>query len=355
MKIWSAAAWFMSLLLLGSCTTDFEVYAPEKEIRSVYCVLNPNDSVQYVRVAKAFQFRGDALQYAAANDLSVTGRVVKLSNGNKTWFATQETMPKDSGDFYPFHAVYKFVTDGSGVGKDTLREGQTYRLEIGAPEDDDYVTGETVVPSVPRIKGELNIISAAGSSKCLPTLALERKFNMFWQKAPEAGVFYEVRVRMEFERNGVPQPTIVWGPTELFNVNRRCNEGSGNICYQFAERELLRSFFRKMPVENGVSYTYNTANACVPNSTLLNLMPKSLCFEATAVDEKLSNYMQVNNPKFLDLTGTKPEYTNLGGKIDVVGIFGSYSTDRKYAVLNDCSEALLGLNGQVLPPACNWE
>lgn len=344
-----------TMAFLAACTTDFEVYAPEKEIRSVYCVLNPADSVQYVRVAKAFQFKGDALEYAGQNDLSMSGRIVKLTDGTKVWTAQEiPSSPRDSGIFIPFHTVYKFSTDGQGVGRDTLREGITYKLEIGANEDPDYLSAETTIPAIPKIKGELSIKPGAGNSRCLPRLSLDRKQNIYWTKE-ESDISYELRVGLEFTANNIPQATSIWGPTELFVSIRRCVEGTGNICYQFGEKELLTTFFADMPVMQNTTYRYVTTDSCVPQPTLLDLLPKSLWFEVTAVDGRLADYMNVNNPKFSDLTGAKPEYTNVTGKLEAVGVFGSYTTDRKYAIMSFCSEALLGLNGRPLPQGCSWD
>ena len=350
MKFRSLINFAVLAALLVGCSTDFEVYAPEKEIRSVYCVLHANDSVQYLRLAKAFQYQGDALVYAKENDLSVTGRTVRLTSGTKTWTAVEvPNTPKEDGIFLPNHTVYRFDTDGA----DSLVEGNTYKLEIGTPEQTDYLYAETVLPTVPRIKGGLSIVSGAGNSKCLPKVALERKFNMFWTKGG-TGVNYEVRVGLNYERNGEAR-TATWGPTELFEDNKRCNEGNGNICFQFGEKDLLRDFYSEMAPAFQVAYTYNTQDSCVPLPTLQHLLPKSLYFEVTSVDEKLSNYMTVNNPKFTDLTGARLEYSNLIGNVDAVGVFGSTSQDRKYAVLQTCGEALLGLNGKQLPAGCNWD
>jgi Domain of unknown function (DUF4249) len=350
MKFRSLIHFAVLATLLVGCTTEFEVYAPEKEIRSVFCVLHANDSVQYLRLAKAFQYEGDALIYAKDNDLSVTGRTVRLTSGNKTWTAVEvPNTPKEDGIFLANHTVYRFDT----YGADSLVEGNTYRLEVGTPEQEDYLFAETTLPIVPRIKGELAVVSGAGNSKCLPKLALERKFNLFWTKG-QAGVNYEVMVGLNYERNGESR-TAIWGPTEIFNENKRCNEGAGNICHQFGEKDLLRDFYSEMEPGFQVSYTYDTQDSCVPLPTLQYLFPKSLYFEVTAVDEKLSNYMTVNNPKFTDLTGTKLEYSNIQGNLDAVGVFGSTSQDRKYAILLACGEALLGLNGRQLPVGCTWD
>ena len=338
--------------LLTSCRTDFDVYAPEKEYRVVYCVLDPADSVQYVRIGNAFQFEGDALVFAAENDLSLSGESVRLTdeNGN-VWTAVEvPNYPKDSGTFIPSQTIYKFTTDGSSSENAPLEHEMTYRLEIGTEEAEDYVTGLTIIPELPQIRGSLNIFSGAGTTQCLPRLSLDRNLNFYWRKLAD-NIQYEARVYFTFQKDGAEQ-TLQWGPTNLLDANRGCNEGSGSICYEFAENELLNFFKNSMP-EDGSIYTYDRADSCAPASNL-DLLPQSLCFEVTAVDEFLGNYIQVNDPRYTDLTSAKPEYTNLSGNVAVAGVFGSYSTDKRYAIMRECSEALLGLNGTALPLGCEW-
>ncbi len=348
----------IAVLLLGfavlGCSTDFDVNAPAKEIRVVYSILHPEDSVQYVRVSSAFQVEGDALQYAAERDLSLSGLNIRLTGDGKTWIAEEETgIPKDSGIFIPNQFVYKFITDGSGSGRDTLKSNTRYTLEISTEDQADYIRGETLIPASPRIKGDLSIVAAAGQSKCLPRLFLDRRLNLYWTRSDNSNVNFEVRVYFTFQKDGISQD-LRWGPTNLFNENKRCTEGSANICYQFSEKELLAYFFDSMPID-GSNYTYITADSCVPNASSIDQLPKSLGFEVTAVDEFLSNYMTVNDPRFVDLTGVKPEYTNLSGNIEVVGVFGSIHTSIRYAIMRECSEALLGLNNQLPPAGCEWD
>jgi hypothetical protein len=353
--------WALLLLLavlLPSCSTDFEVYAPEREIRSVFCILNQKDSVQYVRVAKAYQVEGDAIVYAAQNDLSVRDLTVRLTSAydpNRTWLAEQvNDFPKDpNGAFTTTHTVYRIYTDGAGPGRDTLLPNERYKLEIGTPENDDYVFAETTVPGRPRIKGELGQLAVSqGTLLCLPDIALDKKFNFFFQRL-DTTVNYEIRVYLTFAIDGEEQ-TLRWGPTDLFTDNLRCNEGSGSVCYQFTAKELPRYWLNYMPENQFVKYTYVTKDSCVLNQSLVGLLPKSLGFEVTAVDEYLSNYMKVNDPQVLDLSGTKPEYTNLRGNIDAVGVLGSINSEIKYGILNQCSEALLHLNDRNPPLNCSW-
>lgn len=342
------------LSTLFGCSTDFEVYAPEKEIRVVFGVLDPSDTVQYIRISTAYQFEGDALAFAAENDLSLSGQKVIMTGGGNTWTGIEvSNFPKDStGIFVPNQTIYKFITDGSAPERQTLSSETRYRLEIGTPDAGDFISGETTIPALPQIRGDLNPTSGAGSSLCLPRLFLEREFQTYWTRlAPE--VHYELRVYFTFAKNGVEE-TIRWGPTDLFNDNKRCNQGSASVCYKFSEKQLLTFFKSRMP-EDGSIYTYVTKDSCVPTPSQVDLFPTSLKFEVTAVDEYLGNYMEVNNPKYIDLTAAKPEYTNLSGNVEVVGVFGSVNQDFRYALLRDCGEALLGLNGRTtLPAGCEW-
>lgn len=358
-KFFSRRSAFVSLLVLvcgvvlTSCRTDFDVYEDAKEIRIVYGILDPADSVQFVRVSTAFQVEGDALQYAAERDLSLSGLVVRMTGGDNTWIGEEVEVSKDDGIFVPNQFIYRFVTDGSDADHEMLEGEVRYKLEVGAPDSPGYVTGETTTPAQPRIKGELNLVPSSGNSTCLPLLYLDRKQNVYWARNSNPNVNFELRVYLNFERNGVSQE-VRWGPSDLFNVNKRCNEGSANVCYQFGEKDLLRYFKNFMP-EDGSIYTYDTEDSCVVNPSFLDLLPETMGFEVTSVDEYLSNYMTVNDPKNTDLTNTKPEYTNMSGSIDVVGVFGSKSQDIRWVLMRPCGEALLGLNGRQLPAGCDWD
>lgn len=339
-------------LLFPACTTDFVVYAPEKEIRSVYCVLNAQDSVQYVRIARAFQVEGDALVYAGTNDLSLKDMYVKLAGGGKTWFAEAvDNYPKDStGDFLPTHTVYKFITDGSGTGREALVPGETYALEVSTPDAPDFVRGTTTVPGTPEMRGSMLITSGAGTTKCLPIADWERDFYIQWD--PVDARAYEVRIELDYTENLAPK-TAYWGPTAPFEKGQGCSI-SGYICYKWDQRELISHFRKYMPDPDVNLYGYDRQDSCVTDISLSYLFPTSLRFEVTAVDTFLYNYMTINDPGVQDLTGARPEYTNLEGNIQVVGVLGSINTNEKNAILSDCVLRLLGMNYYVETPDCHW-
>lgn len=347
-------------LMFQGCSTEFEVYAPEKEIRVVYGVLNPEDSVQYIRISKAFQFEGDAIAYAAENDLSMKGLNVTLSGSNGTFYEATEVpnFPKEEGGiFIPSQTVYQFVTDGSGTGKEELVGGVTYQIQVGTPDANDYLTAETKVPGTPEFRGDIRPVSGAGTQTCLPTLALERKYFVEWfvgnrndiNDPLRIGRAFELRITLNYEENGESK-SAMWGPTKLLEDNSACQTGTNKMCYGWAEKDLV-GFFGKFFETPGITYTYETGDSCVPRGQE-DRFPQSVVFEVTGVDQFLYNYMIVNDPKFTDLSGTKPEYTNLSGNIDAYGVFGSINFSRALAIFNPCTEALMGLNDRSVPPGC---
>jgi len=86
-KITYSLCLYLSVVLLSSCSTDFNTTAPYKEIMVVYGLLNPVDQTQYIRVGKAY-----------------------LGEGNSIVMAQQ----KDSINFprlFPVHHTYKFLSN----------------------------------------------------------------------------------------------------------------------------------------------------------------------------------------------------------------------------------------------------
>ena len=57
-------------IVVTSCNNKLNVNAPWQDITIVYGLLSQNDSVQYLRITKAFLGEGDALHFAKIPDSS---------------------------------------------------------------------------------------------------------------------------------------------------------------------------------------------------------------------------------------------------------------------------------------------
>src|ERR1041384_3099859 len=63
-----AALCLLILLGLGACRNDLKLNAPYREMPSIYAVLNPDDTVQIIRINKVFLGEGDANVMAKVAD-----------------------------------------------------------------------------------------------------------------------------------------------------------------------------------------------------------------------------------------------------------------------------------------------
>lgn len=103
-------------VIFNSCKTDFEVLAPYKEIPVVYGLLNPSDSLQYIRIQKAFLGEGNALIMAQNPDSIYYPDIldVKLEEYNssgillRTISLIRDVKPKEEGIFSAAgHIIYR--------------------------------------------------------------------------------------------------------------------------------------------------------------------------------------------------------------------------------------------------------
>lgn len=106
----------VSPFIYTSCNNDLEVIGEWKETAIVYGLLNPGDSVNYVRVEKAFLGEGNALLMAQHSDSIYYGSNVSVvlerrKNGQVLSTLVMErdsTIPKEPGTFAnDGHVVYK--------------------------------------------------------------------------------------------------------------------------------------------------------------------------------------------------------------------------------------------------------
>ena len=335
-----------------SCSTDVPINAPYKDIYVVYGVLNATDSIQYIRVSKAFLVNQDAIEYAKTYDPSVKGLKVVLKGFGKTYTATQiDNVPlKGEGAFYPFTTLYKIETKGTNA----LVTGRRYDLTISKLEDDSLqLTAHTFIPLRPDITYP-DYAPGPGNTKSIRQMPLQGEVEMTWKAPTSAGAAYgfEVRAFLYHETNGIADTATYVSNLVLNGTGQRCVPSASSMCYKFQAKEIIRVFRNQMNDASAI-YTYDDS----PKSGLVADLPRSLRYEVTSIDTALTKYLRVNSPSYTDFNTVKPEYTNLTGTKDVYGVFGSINKASAYTIMDDCPEYLLRLNNTPLPgttQACQW-
>ena len=129
---------FLAAVLLSSaflsCSKDFEINDEYKDITIVYGLINSSDSLNYIRIEKAFLTDGDIYQAAQIPDSNLYPNKleVKLYDGDGDRVVTFDTITiynKSEGVFYaPVMQVYYAVTKG------LLNEEDIYTLTIKNPK-----------------------------------------------------------------------------------------------------------------------------------------------------------------------------------------------------------------------------
>lgn len=181
--------------IIHGCKTDFEVVAPYKEIPVVYGLLNASDSLQYIRIQKAYLGEGNALTMAQNADSIYYPDIldVKLEefNSNGTFIRSinliRDVQPKEEGVFASMvHYIYR--TQGEKIFAQ-----YHYKLSITNRE-----TG-TVFTSQTEVVDDLNVLKPTPFPSQINWLG----FPYAIEYSPfEEGYLYQLIIRFYYtERN----------------------------------------------------------------------------------------------------------------------------------------------------------
>ena len=333
-----------SLVVLFSCSTKVEVNAPSKDILVVYGVLDVAADTNFIRISKAFLTTGDAIQYAASNDLSLKNSVVTLTaTGNNPEVITllPDTIhPKVAGTFASTQTVY-YTTH-------RLTPGKTYYLSVTSADNPNlWVKAHTTIPDTPSITNPLPPYpTSSGFDTVNDIAAIEKAYFVRFNRSnarsnKRPGRAFEMRAHFTYGQYRGPGDTlwfnpITFGPTKPFNESN-CDKMTSELCVQLPEKALTQLVVANQPA-NGSNFIYDNSKRT-----------KALRFEITAIDTFLYNYIYINNPAFVDFTGVRPEYSNIENGL---GVLGSRTSAFREASTTPCSEYLMNLNNTPKPEGC---
>ncbi len=342
---------YLIILSIGftfsSCSTELDINAEAEDIWVVWSILNPSDSVQYVRISKGFLPEEDAFVYAKENDLSAKGLTLSLTDGINTYIGVEtDSILKNPADgtFFPYLSLYRFDTKGTLA----LKPNQAYTLNVSKPDDGDFfLRARTHIPD--KVTFNNPRIVRGPNGHCLLPLALDIGYEMKFQRA-EAAAAYELRAFLNYTDKGQPRQAT-FGPSALFEKNVRCLGGGGLNCYQFRPKELIEIFRAQMDPQANRFFEY-TASENLRCAVTISELPDAFRFEVTTVDSVLYNYAQANSPKFTDFNTLRIEYTNIESSARALGILGAIAVSDISASFDPCTEYLLGLNSEQPRPSC---
>lgn len=149
MRKWSFAV-LVQLLLLSSCSTDFNVVTSWKDITVVYGLLEAGDTAQYIKVGKAFlDPNTSALEIAQIpdslyyEDLSV--ELHEYSNGNLVSTTQLDKVDGNSEGFVKDTGIFANSPNILYKTTQTLNQDSRYNLVITKPDNGSQTTASTAI------------------------------------------------------------------------------------------------------------------------------------------------------------------------------------------------------------------
>jgi len=289
------------LIVLGlttiSCDNEIDLVAPYKEIGVVYGILNAKDSIQYVRIQKAFLGEGNANTMSQVPDsvyypdiLDVN--LVRIKDGAElgSFPLTRFVGPDKEPGTFPTSPNILYKSNGEILFRDS-----EYRIVVTNTQTGTVLKAQTPVVDSIRIQR--------------PTLTETIKFAnpnpILVEFVPTPnGKVYNLTIRLKFLEevvgSGVMEPKhidwvfqneVVANPENLSSIRK---EIDGEDFYEFVDQKL-------QPKANTIRHTVR------------------LDFIFTAGAEFLANYININQATSSILT-TPPIYSNVEGG---TGIFSS--------------------------------
>lgn len=285
-------------LLLSGCSTDFSVTAPWKEITVVYGLLNPADSVQYIKINKAFLGEGNALQMAGVADSNnyrniLDVKLQQLSDGSFIQLSRDSSIPKETGTFANVpNILYKTNA--------LISQGSDYKLIIHNTQSGKTITATTkvvnnsIINNPPPPPAQLSFAGGISS------------FKVDWTTSVN-GKIYNLVIRFHFvEVNKITRDSIHKSLDWTFpNVKSATLQGGENLSIEFKHADFYKFIAAHLGVNDAVKRIANNVD---------------LIFTVGA--DALNTYVEVNQPS-TGIVQEKPQFTNIDGGI---GLFSSRLT-----------------------------
>lgn len=282
----------VSVIIINGCKTDFEVVAPYKEVPVVYGLLNASDSLQYIRIQKAYLGEGNALTMAQNPDSIYYPDIlhVKLDEYNSTgaFIRTinliRDVKPKEDGVFAStVHYLYR--TQGEKIFTQ-----YNYKLVITNTQNGAVFTSQT------EVVDDLNVLKPTPFPSQINWLG----FPYAIEYSPFAeGYLYQLIIRFYYtERN------VFTNETKLKYLDWKFPEKTKNEASAFT-------------IGNSEFFIFVASQLDPDPSVKRHAVEFEFYFHVAG--KAFSEYMQVNTPP-TGINQEIPLFTNINGGL---GIFSS--------------------------------
>jgi hypothetical protein len=315
---------------MPSCKKEFDPRSKYKDITIVYGLINPLDTIHYIRINKAFLTSGSVIVMAQNPDSTtfpvedIDVRIYEITpDGTTTQLPVGDTIiQKEPGYFYPDQIVYYFKK------KFNIRNlDNTIKIEVEHKK-----TGKIVYAETPLVN-DFDIVSPVSGKPFDLSPYSMRRFE--WKNAKN-GRIYDVYYTMYYrEGHSIDPSTVYWKDTVVWHVGSYSALKTGDGGEQI---EIFRF--------NSAAFYSQVQKAVAYNTDLWRYPYLKAKITIWSGSEDLYYYHNINADQ--GLPPDIPEYTNLKAKIyseelgdykelenEVFGLFSSRIVKSDSILLSD--------------------
>jgi len=290
------------LFLLLSCEKEFNPRDKYKDITIVYGLINPVDTVHYIRINKAFLGPESIIVMAKEPDSSlypvedIDVRIFEVTPDGKSTSLKVETtiIQKDTGYFYQEQRVYCFERKFEKTTWGFYNLDNKIKIEVELKK-----SGKIIYAETPLVNSfYINVPSSLN----LDPKKSNGEFK--WNNAKN-GRIYDVYYTMYFHEGNVAdssfhiyrEDSLVWHIGSHTATTTGSNGSPQEEKFQFNQGSFYAQLQKKLKDDPNV---WRAAH-------------KEVKFSLWCGSEELYYYININNPS-QGLTQDRPEYTNLKTK-----------------------------------------
>ncbi len=290
------------VLIFTSCSTKVEINAKWKEIPVIYGLLNPADSIQYIKINKAFLGNGNALTYAQQDSTNYGSHLLAFLYEKDIYGTAISTIQlradssilKDPGTFSSPKQILYRTPSGTVIHKNSI-----YYFEVRNSET------QTTASSSTTIVNDVNVSSPYPGTHINFLSPQPNNFKVKWTSALN-GKLYNLVIRFHY---------IEYSPSDT--LFKQIDWDFGNVeSLSLAGGEEMQ---QSIGPDDFYKFVASRLTPNLPLGTYRKVNSSTLDFIWTVGGMDLSTYIAVNRPS-LSIVQDRPEFTNIEGGY---GIFSS--------------------------------
>ena len=295
------------LLLFTSCKEEIIVVSDQKETAVIYGVLDPSESIQYIKITRAINGTANALEEAKNEPANyfddVDATVNEIINGDtvRRWKLTDTIVSGRAAGLYygPTQKVYFFRTSS---GKPLRAESGVF-YHFHAKLNNKYTV--SAITDIVREVAINNPSYQFATTNVGKDGYAETSLNVFSGNATVVNTHLDLLIQQKFANNTTRIDTLPWKISETSVPTGK----SVNISI------------------NGEDFYKTIKNSLKNQSDVIQRKLVGIDLTTTFGSSTLEKYIALNKPSS-SLAQTKPNFTNITSKDDIrlYGIFTSTHT-----------------------------